>query len=154
MRKIQVDILAADRHTVHMNLKRYFKEQNIRIYHLAKAVGIPRTTLRDIVDGRTKIAECRYSTLKKISDYLEIPVDVIVEEDGIGFYYGKNDRIRQLAKNNEAGRTGVCKNTKGGYRAYIQYRHKNIHLGDFKSLGEAVAARTAAEKIVSAIKQS
>ena len=95
--------MAADRHAVSMDLKGYLKDQGIKIYHLANAVGIPRTTLRDIVDGRTKIAECRYSTLKKISDYLEIPVDVIVEENGTGFYYGKNDRIRQLAKNNEAG---------------------------------------------------
>ena len=104
------------------------------------------------MDGRTRMCDCRYSTLKKLSDYLEIPVDVIVEEEGIAYYQGRDDKVRQLAKNNEAGRTGVCKCTGGGYRAYIQYRHKNIHLGNFGSVEEAVAAREGAEKVIAALK--
>ena len=144
--------MAADRHTSDMDLKGYLKDRGIRIYHLARASGLPRSTLRDIVDGRTDIAECRYSTLKKLSDSLELPVDVIVEEGGIAFYEGKDVKIRQLAKNNELGHTGVCRNTRGGYRAYIQYS-KNIHLGDFEGVTEAVAARIGAERVVSAVKQ-
>lgn len=135
-----------------MKLKQYLKDQNIPIYHLSRQIGIPRTTLEDIVNGRTKLSECRYSTLVKIADFLQISVDGLVESDGISFYpfVPVGEKLRQLAKNNRQGHTGVCQSAHSGdFRAYIKLPDRNLDLGRYKTLEEAVAARKAAEKVLS-----
>ena len=149
-RKISMVKMAVNRHTVFMDLKNFLKDKGIKIYHLSKQTNIPRSTLRDIVDGRTKLCDCRYDTLKKLSDFLEIPVEVIVEEGGMALYpYERKGKDRQLAKNNEAGHTGVCKNSsRDDYRAYIKMCGINIHLGNFQTLEEAIAARKKSRRYV------
>ena len=89
-----------------MKLKEYLKSQGITTYHLAKAIGMPRTTLEDIINEKVQLSECKYSTLQKISLYLEISVSDLVEIWG-----------------------------------------RNIELGRFKTLEEAVSARRAGEKL-------
>lgn len=141
--------MAVKRHNGCMKLKDYLRENGIKIYYLAKQIGIPRSTLKDIVNGKTNLRECRYSTLTKLASFLEIPVDVLVEEDGIVFYpYIEEGKRRQIAINNRQGHTGVCRNaSRGDYRAYIKLKKKNMDLGRYKTLEEAIAAREAAEKV-------
>ena len=51
------------------------------------------------------------------------------------------------SKNNKSGCTGVrWKADKNRWKAYIQKNYKEIHLGYFKSFGDAVTARKDAEK--------
>jgi len=131
-----------------MKLKEYLKNQGITTYHLAKAIGMPRTTLEDIVNGKVCLSECKYSTLHKISLYLEIPVPDLVEVDGIANYPEEVKTRKQIAKNNQSGQTGVCyKALRGEYSAYIKIWGRNIELGRYKTLEEAVAARRAGEKL-------
>ncbi len=118
------------------------------MYHLAKAIEMPRTTLEDIVNERVWLSECKYSTLNKIALYLEISVSDLVEVGGIVNYPEEIKTKKRLAKNNQSGQTGVCyKALRGEYSAYIKMWGRNIELGCFKTQEEAVAARKAAEKL-------
>ena len=131
-----------------MKLKEYLKLQGITVYHLAKAIEMPRTTLEDIVNERVCLSECKYSTLNKIALYLEISVSDLVEVGGIVNYPEEIKTKKRLAKNNQSGQTGVCyKALRGEYSAYIKIWGRNIELGCFKTQEEAVAARKAAEKL-------
>ena len=115
---------------------------------MAKAIGMPRTTLEDIVNEKVSLSECKYSTLHKISLYLEISVPDLIEVDGIAYYPDDGKTRKRIAKNNQSGQTGVCyKALRGEYSAYIKMWGRNIELGCFKTREEAVAARKAAEKL-------
>ena len=130
-----------------MNLKEYLKQQGITIYRLALNTGIPRTTLEDIVNGRTDLRESKFSTLQKLSLYLEIPIEDLVEERGMVFYPAEV-KSKEIQKNNQSGHTGVCfKTRRSEFNAYIKIWGRNVDLGRFKSLEEAVAARRAAERL-------
>jgi transcriptional regulator with XRE-family HTH domain len=131
-----------------MKLKEYLKNQGITTYHFAKAIGMPRTTLEDIVNEKVSLSECKYCTLHKISLYLEIPVPDLVEADGIANYPEEVKTKKRIAKNNQSGQTGVCyKALRGEYSAYIKIWGRNIELGRYKTLEEAIAARRAGEKL-------
>lgn len=131
-----------------MKLKEYLKNQGITTYHLAKAIGMPRTTLEDIVNEKVSLSECKYSTLHKISLYLEISVPDLIEVDGIVNYPDDVKTRKRIAKNNHSGQTGVCyKALRGEYSAYIKIWGRNIELGRYKTLEEAIAARKAGEKL-------
>lgn len=140
-------ILTVERH-MKMNLKEYLKSKEITIYNLSKHTGIPRTTLEDIVNGKVDLIDCKYKTLKKISDFTEVPVDVLVEENGIVFYPIEQKK-RKINSNNVQGYCGVSKRSSTGlYRADITFRHKSISIGNYKTFDEAVIARKAAERVV------
>jgi len=140
--------LTVKRHNIPMKLKEYLKSQGITTYHLAKAIGMPRTTLEDIINEKVQLSECKYSTLQKISLYLEISVSDLVETGGIANYPNEVKTRAQLAKNNQSGHTGVCyKALRDEYSAYIKIWGRNIELGRFKTLEEAVSARRAGEKL-------
>lgn len=131
-----------------MDLKKHLKSRGITILNLSRETGIPRTTLEDIVNGKVDLKDCKYRTLKKISDYTEVPIDVIVEEDGV-VYYPVEEKIRKINSNNVQGCCGVSKRADTGiYRADITYRHKSVSIGTYKTFEEAVIARKAAEKMV------
>lgn len=49
-------------------------------------------------------------------------------------------------KNSTTGVNGVTRSSSGGYRAYINFQRKQITLGSFTNLEDAVAARKAAEE--------
>ncbi len=54
-----------------------------------------------------------------------------------------------LNKNNTSGYKGVSwREERGKYRAYIKFRRKNIHLGNYDTLEAAVEARKIGEKVV------
>lgn len=131
-----------------MKLKNYLKDRGISILSLSRKTGIPRTTLEDIVNGKVDLRDCKYRTLKRISDYTEIPIDVIVEEDG-AVYYPIEEKTRKLNINNAQGYCGVSKRASTGiYRADITFRHKSIAIGTYKTFEEAVIARKAAERVI------
>lgn len=53
---------------------------------------------------------------------------------------------RNKQSNNKTGHKGVCKAPNGRYRAYIKKNNKQIALGYYDTLDQAVAARATAEK--------
>ena len=142
--------MTVERHII-MDLKNHLKTKEISILSLSRETGIPRTTLEDIVNQKVDLRDCKYRTLKKISDYTEVPIDVIVEEEGV-VYYPIQEKSRKLNTNNNQGYCGVSKRAATGvYRADITFRHKSIAIGTYKTFEEAVIARKAAERIISTI---
>ena len=134
-----------------MKLREYLKEKNITIYSLSKNTGIPRTTLNDLIHEKYNLTECKYSTLKKLSNYLEIGIEDIVDNDI--FICIKEIKKRRIGKNNGTGVSGVCYHKSScKYKAYIKLLERNIQIGLYDSLEEAVAARKAAEKIIEYLK--
>ena len=53
---------------------------------------------------------------------------------------------RNVNRNSSTGITGVSRFKNGAYRAYITVDRKQIHLGSYKNLENAIAARKAAEE--------
>lgn len=53
---------------------------------------------------------------------------------------------RALNKNSTTGHKGVSRYANGRYRAYITFKRKQYHLGQFDTLEEAIEARQTAEK--------
>ena len=49
-------------------------------YRLAKASGIPHTTVLDICSGRTKIEKCSGDTLYRLAKTLGVPMETLVED--------------------------------------------------------------------------
>lgn len=60
--------------------------------------------------------------------------------------YSQISPARKLNKNNKSGVRGVCKGVVRKYRAYINFQGRQIRLGEFDDLEEAIAARKEAEK--------
>lgn len=58
------------------NLSKILGERLLKISDVHKATGISKTTLQDIYYQRSK--DFRYSTLKKISDYLQVTIEDLV----------------------------------------------------------------------------
>ena len=58
----------------------------------------------------------------------------------------ENQRNARKRKDNKSGVTGVFQRKSGSWCAYINNETKKLFLGTFKTYGEAVAARKAAEK--------
>lgn len=142
--------MTVERHII-MDLKNYLKTKEISILSLSRETGIPRTTLEDIVNQKVDLRDCKYRTLKKISDYTEVPIDVIVEEEGVVFY-PIEEKKRKINKNNIQGYCGVSQRASSGiYRADITFNHRSIAIGTYKTFEEAVIARKAAERVISSI---
>lgn len=60
----------------------------------------------------------------------------------------ENQRNRKMSQNNKSGHPGVYRNDREGRRPWdcgIWHNGKEIHLGTFDDLGEAIACRQAAE---------
>lgn len=53
-----------------------------------------------------------------------------------------------INKNSTSGANGVCKDRHGRWRAYINFRRKQYHLGSYDTVEEAFAARKAAEELI------
>ncbi|HJB28112.1 MAG TPA: AP2 domain-containing protein [Candidatus Blautia faecavium] len=54
---------------------------------------------------------------------------------------------RKINNNNTSGVRGVSyRKNRGKWRAYIKIKRKNIHLGNFDTKEDAIAARKAAEE--------
>jgi len=53
-----------------------------------------------------------------------------------------------INKNSTSGVNGVCKDHHGRWRAYINFRRKQYHLGSYNTIEEAIAARKEAEALI------
>lgn len=58
-----------------MTINDILKEKNMTKYGLSKKSGIAWSTLSDICSGKTSIAKCSVTTLKKISITLEMSIE-------------------------------------------------------------------------------
>lgn len=83
-----------------MNLKQYLKERKVSIRKLSIITAIPYTTLYEIVNGKVKMEECQYKTLKKIADFCEVSVDELVYQ-AEDFQTFRNKLHHRLVKEDE-----------------------------------------------------
>ncbi len=61
-------------------LKQILEENSISIYKLAKDIDEPYSTINDIVNGKVDIADCKAKILKKLSDYLTLPMEEVYQQ--------------------------------------------------------------------------
>lgn len=97
------------------------------------------TVLSRIKKGIDSCSECARTNLKEGH---EISKDACVE--GTNVLSIKPDRA--LNKNSTTGQKGVSRNGDGRYRAYINFKRKQYHLGVYNTLKDAAEARKIAEK--------
>ena len=86
----------------------------------------------------------------------ELSKDTLAKIQGQGFEQYKKGLVentslysleQDVSKNNKTGYKGVCRTSRGNkYRAYINLRRKQINLGTFDNLEDAVKARQEAEE--------
>lgn len=60
-----------------IDLKAVLKERDVSIRECSLVYDIPYATLYDIVSGRADINECKFSTVKKIADFVGIPPEFL-----------------------------------------------------------------------------
>lgn len=103
-----------------------------------KKTEIPLTRLRA---GQAKeCVNCARANLKQ--GHGDVREDVVD-----GTMVTAIDGRRQKNKNNTSGHIGVSLNSQTGkWRAYINFRRKQYHLGLYDSIDDAISARKAAEK--------
>ena len=58
----------------------------------------------------------------------------------------ENSKNAKTPRDNRSGRIGVCRHRRGGWDAYISLGKKQIKLGRFRDIEDAIAAREKAEK--------
>jgi hypothetical protein len=60
----------------------------------------------------------------------------------------ENGRHRtRLSRLNQSGTIGVCRSTRGGWRAYITASGRQLHLGTYRTKEEAIRVRRRAERL-------
>lgn len=103
-------------------------DRQLRFYHVKSCGCLRRENSAVLMD---KIAEEGHDAVKRS------------QVDGTTTY----SLDQRRSKNNTSGIKGVSRMKSGQYRAYINLRRRQIHLGCFDTLEEAEAARLEAEKI-------
>lgn len=63
-----------------MCINELLKQNNITKYKLAKASGVPHTTVLDICSGKTRIEKCSAETLYKLAKALNTTMEVLLED--------------------------------------------------------------------------
>ena len=63
-----------------MDVNEILKQRGMTKYKLAKAGGIPHTTINDICNGKTRIEKCSGETLYKLSRTLGVSMEDLVED--------------------------------------------------------------------------
>ncbi len=61
-----------------MDIKQYLRENHISIRKMSIITSIPYTTLSEIVNGKVRMEDCQYKTLKPIADFCNISIDRLV----------------------------------------------------------------------------
>ena len=62
-----------------MGVNEILSQRGMTKYKLAKASGVPHTTINDICSGKTRIEKCSAETLFKLSKALGISMDALYE---------------------------------------------------------------------------
>ena len=68
-----------------MTLEDLLIKRNLTIYKVSKDSGVAKSTLFDIISGKSNILDCKVRVLKKLSDYLNISIDELVNLDQIPY---------------------------------------------------------------------
>ena len=63
-----------------MSINEILSRQGMTKYRLAKASGVPHTTINDICSGKTKIEKCSAATLYRLSKPLGVSMEELVED--------------------------------------------------------------------------
>ncbi len=63
-----------------MNIKKYLQENDISLKTMSEITTIPYATLSDIVNEKVDLYECKYKTLRKLSLFLNKPIEELVYE--------------------------------------------------------------------------
>ena len=74
-KRFQIDYNYLLNDNIFMNIKQELKLRNISINECATKTGIPYGALYPIVNGNVKLENCKYSTLKKLCDFLCCNID-------------------------------------------------------------------------------
>lgn len=91
---------------------------------------------KDLRNGNTKSCGCL--DLQKSKERIEKQT---IDHSNINFI-----KSTKISIANTTGVRGVCPTKSGYYRAYIGHKGKNIYLGEYKDISDAIAARKAAEE--------
>lgn len=75
-------------------IEEIMKKKQISKYKLAKASGVPYTTLVQIISGRTKSPQI--DSLRAIANYLDVDIDNLIEE---GDYDGPKSSVEEDFEN-------------------------------------------------------
>lgn len=102
-----------------------------------------KTTLARIKSGITKCKFCNRDMGEKVHT-----VNEILKVDGTDLASLRARMSGTINKNSTTGANGVALTPKGRYRAYINFRRKQIGLGVYDDINDAIAARKEAEKLV------
>lgn len=66
-----------------MNLNKIIAQRGMTQYKLAKASGVPHTTINDICSGKTKIKKCSAETLYKLSKPLGVSMEELLKGENV-----------------------------------------------------------------------
>lgn len=109
--------------------------------------NIKSISYRQLLSGKTKSCGCLKKEISKESGF-KYKKNL---EDTHLKYYKENTSIislqQKLSKNSTTKVKGVSKYKNGKFRAYINLKRKQIHLGFFNTIEEAQEARKEAEKV-------
>lgn len=67
-----------------MNINEILARKCMTKYKLAKASGVPHTTINDICSGKTKIEKCSAETLYRLSKPLGVSMEMLIEDGAKG----------------------------------------------------------------------
>ena len=70
-----------------MYLNELLNERQITKYRLAKASGVPQTTITDICSGKSRIEKCSADTLYKIAKALNVSMESLIAEEMESKYF-------------------------------------------------------------------
>lgn len=68
-----------------MTFNELLENKNLTIYKLSKESGVARTTLFDIVSGKSNILDCTARNLLKISRVLNISIEELINLDSVPY---------------------------------------------------------------------
>ncbi len=99
------------------------------------------TTRLERIKVIKKCADCNQDMGKKLD-----AIHNVTKVDGTDLSALRSRVNGTVNKNSTTGVNGVTRSSSGGYRAYINFQRKQITLGSFANLEDAIAARKVAEK--------
>ena len=61
-----------------MELKKYLKDNKLKISEISRTSGLPYTTVNDLINGRTSIRKTSVDTALRLADALGISIDSLI----------------------------------------------------------------------------
>lgn len=92
------------------------------------------------------IARCA-DCVRDMKDKIDV-IHSVTQIDGSSLSSVKSRMGGKVNRNSKTGVNGVTKRPDGRYFAYINFKRKQIYLGQYEELDDAIAARKKAEKMI------